>query len=89
MPPCAPITPPTSVVSSRVHVIHVVDSVGFWSHFLSSCRAAAGAVSQAAKKAFKEGMAQMQVDLAVAAQKCGKKAIERARPYHAALFQAK
>lgn len=44
---------------------------------------------QAAKKAFKGGMAQMQVDLAVAAQKCGKKAIEKARPYHDALVQAR
>mmetsp|Transcript_22910 Transcript_22910/g.59791 ORF Transcript_22910/g.59791 Transcript_22910/m.59791 type:complete len:463 (+) Transcript_22910:282-1670(+) len=41
------------------------------------------------KKAFKSGMAQMQVDLAVAAQKCGKKSIEKARPYHTALFQAR
>jgi hypothetical protein len=34
-------------------------------------------------------MAQMQVDLAVTGQKCGKKAIEKARPYHAALLQAR
>eukprot|EP00041_Stephanoeca_diplocostata_P029001 m.844903 g.844903 ORF g.844903 m.844903 type:complete len:410 (-) comp23476_c0_seq4:2140-3369(-) len=43
----------------------------------------------AAKKAFKKGMAQIQLDLAAMLSKCGKKAVEKARPYHDALFKAR
>jgi len=42
-----------------------------------------------AKKAFKERHSAMQADLGVLHSKCGKKAIERARPYHEALFKAR
>jgi hypothetical protein len=41
------------------------------------------------KKMFKERHTTMQTDLGTLHAKCGKKAIERARPYHEALFKAR
>jgi len=41
------------------------------------------------KGKFKTAMAKIQVDLRALANKCGRKAIEKARPYHEALFQAR
>eukprot|EP00040_Diaphanoeca_grandis_P015275 m.77766 g.77766 ORF g.77766 m.77766 type:complete len:381 (-) comp25046_c0_seq1:81-1223(-) len=42
-----------------------------------------------AKKAFKQAMAQVQIDLQQLMQKIGKKSIDKARPYHNALYKAR
>jgi len=43
----------------------------------------------ASKKAFKQAMAQVQIDLQQLMQKIGKKNIDKARPYHNALYKAR
>lgn len=44
---------------------------------------------EASKKAFKNAMNQVQIDLAQLVQKVGKKSIDKARPYHMALYKAR
>lgn len=44
---------------------------------------------ESSKKAFKQAMAQVQIDLQQLMQKIGKKNIDKARPYHNALYKAR